>query len=176
MHLSWRKKLQASLSQFRGHLLQIPDDRRPAFFPKDGNCFVLRGAPGRLQLGQSCPPLLRDFELYVSAPSSPFDLHQTIPLQRSQVAQQCRSLHPEPSAQFGHGPTVPGLQCPQDGRLRWAQAAPPRLRIKKLRNRPRSPPHIETSAVLHRRHIQRLLHFKCIYTLVTVLSIPILSI
>ena len=176
MHLSWQKKLRPSLSQFRRHCLQIPDDRRPAFLSEDGDCFVLRGAPGRLQFGQSRPPLLRDFELYVSAPSPPFDPHQTIPLQRPQVAQQSRPLHAQPSAQFSHGPTVLGLQRPQDGRLRWAQASPPRLCIKKLRNRPRSPPHIETSAVLHRGHIQRLLHLKCIYTLVTVLSMPILSI
>src|SRR6185503_5489834 len=133
---------------------EIGKNGGPALFTESFDHGTLGGLPSRRQFLNLFPALGCDREFHPIATSASDDLHETVPLQRSEIPNERRALHSQPIAQLRHVPTVLGLQRRQDRPLGGTDSVPSHFRVIKLRYLPRHPTQIEAHTVFHRRHIQ----------------------
>src|SRR6187401_1756192 len=148
--VSWMEGGGAFFLNFKcgSDLLQIGEERRPALFPQDLNRGALGGFPGRSQFFDLLAAFGRERQFHEPALPPSFDVDQTIPLQRLEISQQRRSLHPQYLAQIGHIRQTGGVQRRENRPLRAADSMAPHFCIKKLRHHPRYPPQVEAHAIL----------------------------
>ena len=133
---------------------EIREDGGPAVFTKSFDCGALGGLPSWRKFLNLFLAFGRNCQFDTIAVSSADGLHETIPLQWTEISHKRRAFHAQPIAQFGHAPIFLGIQRQQNSPLRWTDSVPPHLRVIKLRHRPRHPSQIEAHAVFYRRHVQ----------------------
>jgi hypothetical protein len=125
---------------------------------KSFDCSALSGPPGWQAFVDFLSAFGGNRQLHPTTPPATRGLHQTIPLQWSEISHKRRPIHPQPIAQFRHGPILLRNQRPQNSPLCGADSMTPHFRIKKLRHFARYSTQVEAHAVFHRRHIQFFRH------------------
>ena len=98
------------LVQGQRRSFEIGKDGGPAFFTKSFDRGLLCGFPSRREFLDLFSPFSCDCQFNTIAVSAADNLHETVPLQRPEIPQERRALHPKPVTQFSHAPGILGIQ------------------------------------------------------------------
>src|SRR5438045_7833902 len=105
--------LSLSFQAYSGLLVQgqrrsfeIGENGRPTLFTESFNRGALSGLPSRREFLNLFSAFGRNRQFHKPAAPAAADPYQTVSLQRSQISHKRRAIHPQPSTQFCHGPTV----------------------------------------------------------------------
>src|SRR5438045_9016109 len=103
------------LKVFRGLFVFVQSQRRrfkigenggPALFTESFDRSALGGLPSRREFLNLFSAFGSNRQFHKPAAPAAADPYQTVSLQRSEISHKRRAIHPQPSTQFCHGPTV----------------------------------------------------------------------